>query len=320
MPQVSAVSAVPSGDAKQYKVAVNVTGLVESFLSDNTEAFLSMFRKNPKQTYKFLDIGCGDGFATIRIIEYLTELCKKANPTIDDPKIEVTAVDFSESMVAATRAKNIPGVVEVVQADAANLPTHLKQGQFDGAFSMSTWHWIRDTNGLINGLSEALTPSGRIFSEFAFESPPEIRRAITKVMGEVFDKDMELRATRSDPWNRTMATQWQEALARNGFNPDATKIDPKDRSQPLTGENGIIEWLKMFAKPFISGISTAIGESKTPLYKRNALLTCVDDFFEIVADELKKPQYRLYDKCNVEDPWHVLYKRFSLNAEKQHSR
>lgn len=274
---------IPSGDAKQYQIAVNVTNLAHRLIAPNRHFFPTGSR--------VLDIGAGDGYATEKLIA-------------NCPGIEVTAVDFSPSMVAATKAKHIPGIVDVVQADAGNLPPELRQGQFDAIFSLSTLHWVKNFRGLNKGMSEALAPGGKLVAEFAYKSPKEIKAAIMSVVRKEFGEHVAYAVGNSDPWQETHSKKWRDALKANHFEKDSIEIAPVVRHQSLTGEQGMHEWLKMFATPFLKHIPE----------ERHA------EILEKTATELKKPKYHLYNPNDKENPWHVDYYRYNVTAEKQHSR
>jgi SAM-dependent methyltransferase len=250
-----------SWNASQYQRTVKVSGLAAALLQESQGLF--------KENDNVLDIGCGDGAATAALLQ-------------KNPGIMVTAVDFSQSMVDAITGK----VVKALRADAGNLPigdgdNQLKAGSFDKIWSLSCFHWVKNFSGLVAGMAKLLKPGGQIIAEFAYESPPEIKQAIATVLNNSHGKSLEVR--HSDPWRRTHAKEWRQQLRINGFK-DIT-IEPVLRSQPLQGEDGMKNWLKMFAVPFFTPVLNG-----TTAEKEQQLSAILPD----VVKELKNPKYKLY--------------------------
>jgi trans-aconitate 2-methyltransferase len=98
-----------------------------------------------------LDVGCGTGRVTEKLIERL-------------PAARVVAVDSSNAMItAARRSLSGPGRrVGCVQADGAALPF---QGAVDLIFSTAAFHWIKDHERLFRSLYAALKTPGRLMAQ-----------------------------------------------------------------------------------------------------------------------------------------------------------
>src|SRR5688572_4331922 len=99
---------------------------------------------NPKAGERILDVGCGEGSLTTRIVA--------AGST-------VVGVDASEEMVAAARARGI----DARMIDAEQLPF---EREFDAVFSNAALHWVRDHDAMLAGVRRALKPGGRFVAEF----------------------------------------------------------------------------------------------------------------------------------------------------------
>jgi SAM-dependent methyltransferase len=97
----------------------------------------------PQRGEHILDLGCGDGALTQSLI---------------DAGALVTAVDASEDMVAAARARGIDARVvdgEALTFDAA----------FDAVFSNAVLHWMLDGAKVAAGVFRALKAGGRFVGE-----------------------------------------------------------------------------------------------------------------------------------------------------------
>ena len=99
---------------------------------------------NPKAGEHILDVGCGEGSLTEKIIA--------AGAT-------VVGIDASAEMVAAAAARGIDARV----IDAERLPFH---GEFDAVFSNAALHWVRDHDAMLAGVHRALKTGGRFVAEF----------------------------------------------------------------------------------------------------------------------------------------------------------
>ena len=98
---------------------------------------------SPSPGERILDLGCGDGVLTKKIIE------KGAT---------VVAVDAAPEMVAAARARGI---------DARMINGHdlAFESEFDAVFSNAALHWMRDQDAVLAGVHRALKPAGRFVGE-----------------------------------------------------------------------------------------------------------------------------------------------------------
>src|SRR5262249_13951728 len=93
---------------------------------------------------RILDLGCGDGSLTERLIER---------------GARVVGVDASPEMVAAARARGVDAHV----MDATRLTF---DHEFEAVFSNAVLHWIQNQDGVLAGVSRALVPGGRFVAEF----------------------------------------------------------------------------------------------------------------------------------------------------------
>src|SRR6185312_9845105 len=112
------------------------------FVSDLGEPVLELL--NPQPGERILDLACGDGALTEKIIAR---------------GAEVVGVDGSADMVAAARKRAIDARV----VDAYHLAF---APEFDAVFSNAALHWMkRDPDAVIQGVRRALKPKGRFVAE-----------------------------------------------------------------------------------------------------------------------------------------------------------
>ncbi|HWH57205.1 MAG TPA: class I SAM-dependent methyltransferase [Terriglobales bacterium] len=121
------------------------------FVSDLGQPVLELL--NPQPGERILDLGCGDGALTEKLVA---------------AGAEVVGVDGSADMVSASRERGLDARV----MDAYDLTF---SNEFDAVFSNAALHWMkRDPDTVIQGVYRALKPSGRFAAEMAAmaASPP----------------------------------------------------------------------------------------------------------------------------------------------------
>jgi SAM-dependent methyltransferase len=99
---------------------------------------------NPRPGERILDVGCGEGS--------LTEKIMAAGTT-------VVGVDASPEMVAAAKARGLDARL----IDAEQLPF---EREFDAVFSNAALHWVRNHDAMLAGVHRALKTGGRFVAEF----------------------------------------------------------------------------------------------------------------------------------------------------------
>src|SRR3977135_3330645 len=98
----------------------------------------------PRPGERILDIGCGEGTPTGRIV------ARGAT---------VVGIDSSQDMIAAARARGL----DVRLLNAETLPF---ENEFDAVFSNAGLHWVRNHDALLDGVARALRRGGRFVAEF----------------------------------------------------------------------------------------------------------------------------------------------------------
>ena len=111
------------------------------------EQLLTWLKRQNFQPKSSMDLGCGTGKLTARMVE-------AGHP--------VTAVDFSENMLAAA-AKNAPGAA-FLQGELMDVPQMLGERKFDCIIAVYALHHLPDAEkyALLTALREHLNPAGVI--------------------------------------------------------------------------------------------------------------------------------------------------------------
>jgi len=98
----------------------------------------------PRSGERILDLGCGDGRLTRRLVE---------------AGCEVVGVDSSPAMVEAAIERGIDArLMEATELDFSD--------EFDAVFSNAALHWMPRPDAVIGRVRRALKPGGRFVGEF----------------------------------------------------------------------------------------------------------------------------------------------------------
>jgi trans-aconitate methyltransferase len=132
---------------------------VGGFVAELGEAALDLLDPQPGE--HILDVGCGDGTLTEKIVER---------------GATVVGIDNSLSMVAAAKARRLDARL----MDAAQLKF---SEAFDAAFSNATLHWVLDKERAARAIWFALKPGGRFAGEMGGEANlAKLREALDDVL------------------------------------------------------------------------------------------------------------------------------------------
>ena len=171
---------------------------------------------------RILDLGCGDGSLTERLLER---------------GAIVVGVDASPEMVAAARSRGIDARV----MDATRLTF---DGAFDAVFSNAVLHWIHDQDAVLAGVSRALVPGGRFVAEFGgFTNIAAISVALRAVLGH-------RRIPYTRHWYYPTPAAYSTLLERHGFTVELATLFPRPTPLPT----GMAGWLDTFGKGVMSEV------------------------------------------------------------------
>ncbi len=173
---------------------------------------------------RILDLGCGDGVLTEKIIA--------AGAT-------VIAVDAGPDMVVAARARGID--TRIMDGQQLNFT-----GEFDAVFSNAALHWMRDQEAVLRGIYRALKPYGRFIAEMGgHNNTAAILVALSAVLGR-----HGIDAHRLNPWYFPSADAYRKKLEWAGFTVEEIAIIPR----PTVLPTGLETWLDTFADDFLGAV------------------------------------------------------------------
>jgi trans-aconitate methyltransferase len=180
----------------------------------------------PQPGERILDIGCGDGALTERIVA---------------AGASVVGVDGSPAFVEAARARGIDARL----GDAQRLTF---EGEFDSAFSNAALHWMPDATAVIDGVFRALRPGGRFVGEMGAHG--NVASIATAMIAALEACDVPFRAF---PWFFPTPDAYRALLERAGFSVDTIRSFPRPTPLPT----GLRPWLETFAEPFFTSAPAA---------------------------------------------------------------
>ncbi len=110
------------------------------------DRLVSLFQLDPPPT-KILDVGCGTGILTARLVNRF-------------PDAEIAAVDISEEMIDQANLRTFADDVEWIVSDILKFKSNKR---FDLITSSSTIQWVLPHDELFKKLHDLLVPGGRLF-------------------------------------------------------------------------------------------------------------------------------------------------------------
>jgi trans-aconitate methyltransferase len=192
------------------------------FVSDLGAPVLDLLA--PVGSERILDIGCGDGALTQKIV---------------DAGAAVVGIDHSSSQVTAARKLGLDAHV----MDATHL---IYADEFDGVFTNAALHWVKPPEAVVEGVARALKPGGRFVGEFGgFGNVALIRNALTAALEAqgLVDKFV-------DPWFFPTPDEYSAMLKNFGFTVTSAELIP--RPTPLPGS--MADWIKTLAQDFVAPV------------------------------------------------------------------
>jgi SAM-dependent methyltransferase len=189
------------------------------FVADLGEAALDLL--DPKLGERILDVGCGDGALTHRIV---------------DRGAEVVGVDDSPELVAAAQAIGL----DVHLLHAADMTF---DGEFDAVFSNAALHWMLDRDRVARAVFRALKPGGRFAGEMGGEG--NLQRLRESLDAELIARGYPPPLSQSN-WYPSVE-EFVEVYERPGF----TAIDARLIERPTPLPSGIAEWVLTFRRGWL---------------------------------------------------------------------
>ena len=222
---------------------------IGAFVAQLGEAALELL--DPQAGERILDVGCGEGTLTKRIIER---------------GATVLGIDNSPEMIAAARANGIDAVL----MDAADMTF---AAEFDAAFSNATLHWVLEKEQAARAIFRALKSGARFAGEMGGEG--NIAR-----LQQVVDEQMILRGyvppVEANNWYAS-PEEFAAVYESAGFG----EVDARLIQRPTPIEHGIAAWVTTFRKGWFD-------RAGVPEEERGEIAAAVADRFRSdVADYVR---------------------------------
>ena len=195
------------------------------FVSDLGAPVLDLLAPRPDE--RILDIGCGDGALTQKIV---------------DAGSTVVAIDHSPSQVEAARKLGLDA--HVMEA------THLIYAdEFDGVFSNAALHWVKPPEAVVAGVARALRSGGRFVGEFG--GAGNVGRIKAALIAALDARGLD--GEGANPWYFPTPAEYTSLLEAHGFVVDSAVLIP--RPTPLPGR--MADWIKTLAQDFVAPVPQA---------------------------------------------------------------
>lgn len=192
---------------------------IGAFVAELGGAALDLLDPQPGE--RILDVGCGDGTLTKKIIER---------------GATVLGVDNSPEMIAAARANG----VDALQLAAEDMQFF---AEFDAAFSNATLHWVLHKEQAARAVFRALKPGGRFAGEMGGEGNLINLR-------EALDDELIIRGyappLESSNWYAS-PDEFAAVYEAAGFR----EVDARLIERPTAIEHGVGAWVTTFRKGWL---------------------------------------------------------------------
>ncbi|GGH88835.1 trans-aconitate methyltransferase [Pullulanibacillus pueri] len=208
-------------------------------LYDGKHAFVSKYGNDlvdllePKKDEHILDLGCGTGDLAHRLHKL---------------GVNLIGIDKSENMVEQAK-KKYPFIKFLVN-DATEL--HY-QNEFNAVFSNATLHWVKPPELALKCIYNSLKPGGRLVAEFGGKG--NVQKITNEIIHQLKDLGIEYKPEQC-PWYFPSIGEYSTLMEEVGFR--VTFAQHFDRPTPLDGENGLRNWIDMFAKSMFDHTSNDI--------------------------------------------------------------
>ena len=235
-----------------------------SFVYEYGKDLLALLHPQPGET--ILDVGCGTGHLTAQIAA---------------AGARITGLDSSAAMIEKAQAA-YPNL-EFIQADATNFSF---PEPFDAVFSNATLHWISDAEAAVKCMAQALKSGGRLVVEFGGKNNiANIMNALGAALTELGIAGM------SRAMYFPSIGEYATWLEKYGL--EIKQAFLFDRPTKLDGEDGMKNWLRMFAVMKTENLSEELRETT----------------FALAEKKLRSVQY-------IDGQWYADYRRLRIVAHK----
>jgi trans-aconitate methyltransferase len=178
---------------------------------------------SPQPGERILDLGCGDGALTIKLVER---------------GCTVVGVDSSVDMVSAARSRGLDA--SVIDGQSLRFVN-----EFDAVFSNAALHWMENQDRVIAGVWRALKPGGRFVGELGGYG--NVAAIVAALESALSSRGFVV----ANPWVFPRPEVYKRLLESGGFSVHTIDLIP--RPTLLPGDIG--GWLQTFAQPYTSSMA-----------------------------------------------------------------
>ena len=192
---------------------------VGGFVAELGGAALDLLDPQPGE--RILDIGCGEGTLTRKLVERGST---------------VLGIDNSPEMISAARSKGIDAIL----LDVADMTF---SSEFDAAFSNATLHWVLEKEQAARAIFRALKAGARFAGEMGGEGN------LTKLR-EALDEELIIRGfvppVEASNWYAS-PEEFEQVYEAAGFD----HIDARLIERPTPIEHGVAQWVTTFRRGWL---------------------------------------------------------------------
>lgn len=246
----------------------------DSALYDSKHSFVSHFGEDmiallsPQAGEHILDLGCGTGHLAHKIASY---------------GASVIGIDHSPEMIAQAQ-QNYPELTFAT----GNGEDFAFEGKFDAVFSNAALHWMKNADAVAGCIAQALRPGGRFVAELGGKT--NIQTIYAALLAAI---DTAGQPTPAEmPWYFPSIGEYASLLEAHGLSVTYAVLFP--RPTPLEGDDGMRNWLRMFADHILRDLPQATHEA-------------------IIADVERRLRPTLY----ADGQWSADYVRLRISATRQ---
>jgi trans-aconitate methyltransferase len=203
----------------------------------------------PEAGERILDLGCGTGHLSAQIVE---------------AGADVIGLDASEEMIRKARQSHAD--CEFVHADARSFSF---EEPFDAVFSNAALHWIPEQDAVLESITDALAPNGRLVAELG--GAGNVAAIVDAVHEVAADHGYDV----TNPWYFPTIGEYAMKLESHGLETRyATLFDRPTELE--NGSEGLRKWLSMFGDSLLAPI---------PEEERSGIIAAVED--RLLADRYR---------------------------------
>ncbi len=196
------------------------------------EDLLGLLAAQPGE--RILDLGCGTG--------HLTAQLAQSGAT-------VIGLDYSPQMIEVAR-QTYPQL-EFVLGDASDFQL---AEPFDAVFSNAALHWVTRAEDAARCIARALKPGGRFVAEFGGKgNVAHVSAAVSQAIREQTGQHLPHK------WYFPAVGEYASVLEAAGFEVQFAHLF--DRPTKLEGDDGMRNWLEMFAGSWLASLAEEIRQN-----------------------------------------------------------